>query len=69
MHDTAIEHLATRLRRPPSSLAPLRRLSPEQLQELQGLVERTLAAQSRQLQADLRHALPWPLRWLLRVQP
>ncbi|HSW13546.1 MAG TPA: hypothetical protein VLI06_11950 [Solimonas sp.] len=65
MSDNGIERLARRLRRPPSSLAALRQLSPQQLEQLEQLVETACTRQSRELEADLRRALPWPLRLLL----
>lgn len=65
MNELELQRLALKLRRPPSSLAAFGRLNPEQFARLESLVERTCERLDQRSRAELRHALPWPVRGLL----
>lgn len=64
---TEVELLAAKLGRPPTGLAALERLTPEQIDLLSNLIDGAFASQRQSLDESLQRAVPvLPHRLLLR---
>ena len=63
-----LDQLALRLERPSASLAALKGLDGRQLELLSDAIDATYQRRERQIDADLRRALPRPVVALLRVR-